>query len=179
MNSLQRTVVVEKVKEELCSTQRFLLYLAFVNGKTKAPTTDSINCYLKPMAHRGLIELLPDEEYKLTLAGVEEYTQIYLKDVRNEVITDATTISYFRCNFSRYHHEEFEGPPIVGSNMGVICYVNLLTLTGNLSISPRSSECDYVVLDFIDAETGESYDLYPGDTVVLGGDHYVIHKFSE
>lgn len=180
MTDTQRVdAVLETVKADLKAGHRFLLYLAFVNGKTKPPKTGFYTGYLKSLAQRGLIELFPDDEYKLTLAGVVAYTQIYLNDVKNGTRDEVTTINYFRCHFSERLRTGFEGPVFVCSNEGVINYTNLLKINGNLSLSPRTSECDYAVLEFIDEFTGESHDLFPGDTVVMNGDGYVIHKFSE
>ncbi|ABY63086.1 hypothetical protein ST201phi2-1p258 [Pseudomonas phage 201phi2-1] len=169
--------VLETVKTSLRAGERFLLYLAFVNGKTKPPKYH--NGHMRSLAQRGLIELLPTGEYKLTLAGVDTYTQIYLNDVKIGARDEVTTINYFRCHFSERLREGFEGPVIVCSNEGVINYTKMLQITEHLSLSPRTVECDYAVLDFIDEYTGESHDLYPGDTVVMNSDGYVIHKFSE
>lgn len=179
MTDTQRTdAVLETVRTDFKAGERFLLYLAFVDGKAKPPKATYIPT-IRSLAQRGLIELLPDSEYKLTLGGVDAYTQFYLKDVKMGARDEVTTINYFRCHYSERLRTGFEGPVITCSNEGVINYTNLLKMNGNLSLSPRTSECDYAVLDFIDEFTGESYDLFPGDTVVMNGDGYVIHKFSE
>lgn len=166
-------------RKDLHPADRFLIYQAFVYGTSRPPVPGFYEGYLEKLAERGLITKLPYGEYKLTLAGVEDFTQRYLKEVADWPSTEEATINYFRCQFSERLRDGFEGPVIVSSNEAMINYVKLLTHTSHLSISERSREYDYAVLDFIDEYTGESHDLFPGDTVVLVKDGYVIHKFSE
>lgn len=179
MADLQLQPQLEYARDGLHPGVRFLLYHGFVSGVVKPPDTIFHSIHLKGLVDRGLAVVHPSGEYELTLAGIDTYTQHYLRQVADDIITEKTVVNYFRCQYSPRIDGRFEGPAIVCSNEGVINYTKLLLTTEHLSLSPRTAMCDYAVLDFIDQYTGESHDLYPGDTVVMNGDGYVIHKFSE
>lgn len=175
----QLTLGIETPKSDLIAPERFLIYQAFVSGPSRPPLPNFFEGYLRNLVTRGLITLLPDDEYKLTLAGVEDFTQRYLREVAEDIRTEETTINYFRCNFVEHDGDSYDGVPIVASNEAALNYVKMKMAVQQLGISDKTCAHDYVVLDFIDVFTGESHDLFPGDTVVMNGDGYVIHKFSE
>ncbi len=178
-NAKELLTEVEAPVGDLKAGGRGLLYLGFMDNPAKIPDTDYHRRQAVDVATRGYIELLDENEFKLTLSGVVNFVDRYQRQVQAGIIDERTTINYFRCSHADRTRDGYDGTPIVASNEGTLKYINLLMATQHLSISDKSSAYDYIVLDFIDEYTGKSHDLFPGDTVVMTEEGYTVHKFSE
>lgn len=167
---------------ELSSSMRTMLRVGFMYGRiTKAASQGSGEAMRRLITSDFVDEAKDnDEDFVLTLAGINTFTKYYHECVELGAITEDTTINYFRCMFAeRIGDGKFDGPVISCSNQGMINFVDFLQLNSHLSLSDITYQCDYAVLEFIDEHTGDTHELYPGDTVVMTEKGYTIHKFSE
>lgn len=120
-----------------------------------------------------------EEEFiRFTPKGMNEFRTEYARRI-NAGLLEENTLQYFGCMYSERTGDGFDGPAIIGSSASILQYVHFLKVEDHLTLSDRTSECDYVVLEFLDVETGDVHTLFPGDVVVLNGEGYTFHKFSE
>lgn len=180
MDSVQQMqVAVDTGKFELDTVHFNLLHEGFTTGVIKPPFTDYRKESIAELVKHGFIKANADGTFAMRLAGVSAYAENYQQELLAGEIAPEAEITYFRCNFAERTGDGYDGVPIVASSETALNYVRLLMTSQHLSISDKTCAYDYAVLDFIDEFTGESHDLFPGDTVVSVEEGYVIHKFSE